>query len=167
MADVGMCEDYTVGGTNRLSTNQPACSVTWEEFAYGTPAHMTTSMYAPTLNRWEFRSSYGGLMHARFSRELAPDTSWASHAAYRAAFAQEIIYEGFREVEVEVTGRHAHLWFVRIGFVRDEERCEQRLDIEQLEELVAKLRSTFGLSLTDGAHGRLVLRRHAVCKFVP
>jgi hypothetical protein len=159
MADVGMCVDYTVGGTNRRSTNQPACSVTWEEFAYGTPAHMTTSMYAPTLNRWEFRSSYGGLMHARFRRELAPDTSWASYAAYRAAFAQEIIYEGFREVEVEVTGRHAHLWFVRIGFVRDEERCEQRLDIEQLEELVAKLRSTFGLSLTDGAHGRLVLRR--------
>jgi hypothetical protein len=159
MADVGMCVDYTVGGTNRRSTNQPACSVTWEEYASGTPAHMSVSMYLPTRYRWEFRSSYGGLMDARFSRELAPDSEWASYAEYRAAFAQEIIYEGFREVEVEVTGRDAHLWFVGIRFVRHEERCEQRLDIEQLEELVAKLKSTFGLSLTDGADGRLVLRR--------
>ena len=160
MADVGMCVDYTVGGTNRLSTNQPACSVTWEEFAYGTPAGMTTSMYAPTLNRWEFRSQRGGLMDARFSRELAPDTQWASSSACQAAFAQEMIYQSFREVEVEVTDGHGYLSFVRIGsFGRTLERSAQRLDIEQLEELVAKLRSTFGLSLTDGAHGRLVLRR--------
>jgi hypothetical protein len=116
-------------------------------------------MYAPTLNRWEFSPRSGGLMDARFSRELT-HTFWASYAEYREAFAHEIIYEGFREVEVEfVTDRHAHLWFVSIGFARYEERCEQRLDIEQLEELVAKLQSTFDLSLTDGAHGRLVLRR--------
>jgi hypothetical protein len=138
-----------------------ACSVKWEEFAFGYPAHMTVSMYAPTLNLWEFRSHRGGLMDARFRRELAPDTSWASYAAYRAAFAQEMIYQSFHEVEVEATDDgHAHLWFVRIGsFGRTFERSAQRLDIEQLEELVGKLRSSFGMSLTDGAHGRHVLRR--------
>ena len=99
-------------------------------------------------------------MDARFSRALAPDTAWSTSSTIAPAFAQEMIYQSFREVEVEVTGRHAHLWFVRIGsFGRTLERCAQRLDHPQWEELVAKLRSTFGLSLTDGAHGRLVLRR--------
>jgi hypothetical protein len=132
MADVGMCVDYdyTVGGRSPAMS----CSVTWEEFAYGTPAGMTTSMYAPTLNRWEFRSQRGGLMDARFSRELAPDTAW-SRITIAPAFAQEMIYQSFREVEVEVTDDgHAHLWFVRIGsFGRTLERSAQRLDHPQLE----------------------------------
>jgi hypothetical protein len=100
-------------------------------------------------------------MDARFSRALAPDTAWSTSSTIAPAFAQEMIYQSFREVEVEVTDDgHAHLWFVRIGsFGRTLERSAQRLDQPQLEELVGKLRSSFGLSLTPGAHRRLVLRR--------
>ncbi len=57
-----------------------------------------------------------------------------------------MIYQSFREVEVEVTDDgHAHLWFVRIGsFGRTLERSAQRLDHPQWEELVDKLTGRFG-----------------------